>query len=261
MTKESIHNEYLRSLDKDYQPRREGRVAMVLGVDFDHENIGARIFSQLRLRRMNWEPPINAFAYTHKQLDAGQPSDMRREISHTKADTLILCNGETHLNWVEDQEVADIVNTITNSLTSSVLATRQFVRVTADDPWLKYIVYIGSMAHRNVLNASSPYCAAKAGLAHFARCMGWELTPKGYRVFCVHPSNTEDTPMTLATIEGIMNYRNMAYEEAEAYWGSTKVMPGWLQKQDIAEVVEWLITDRAAEFLSGTQIELAGGQR
>lgn len=177
-----------------------------------------------------------------------------------ECDTLVLCNGVTHLDWIEEQGPEKIEEVISCTLTASIIATSGFVRHTLHKPFHKHLVFIGSMAHRAVLNGSSPYCAAKAGLAHFTRCMGWELAPKGYSVYCVHPSNTEGTPMTEATIQGLMRYRRLTREQAEAYWGAINVQPRWLQPDDIADTVAWLVSGEA-RYVSGTQIELPGGQR
>jgi NAD(P)-dependent dehydrogenase (short-subunit alcohol dehydrogenase family) len=127
---------------------------------------------------------------------------------------------------------------------------------------LKHIVYIGSMAYTKVLNASAPYCAAKAGLAHFSRCMAWELGPKGYRVFTVHPGNVVNTPMTEETIDGIARYREMEHDEdAEAYWASDEPSMGFLHRNDVAVWVEKLVCEPNLAHASGSQIELAGGMR
>jgi NAD(P)-dependent dehydrogenase (short-subunit alcohol dehydrogenase family) len=178
-----------------------------------------------------------------------------------KFDTLILCNAETWLDWIEDQEDDKIDSVIDNSLTESIKATSHFVQATLENIGVrKHIVFIGSMAANAVLNGSAPYCAAKAGLQHFAKCVAWELAPKGYDVFCVEPSNTQDTPMTRATIEGLARYRGISRDEAREYWGAVLPRDEWLQKSDIGEVVADLVSGRWS-YASGTNIRLAGGQR
>jgi ketoreductase len=116
------------------------------------------------------------------------------------------------------------------------------------------------MAYKAVLNGSSPYCAAKAGLAHFARCLAWELAPKAFDVFCVHPSNTKGTPMTEETIKGLMRYRGLDRKEAEAYWGAVLPKWQWLLPENIADLVSFLVSGKA-EYLSGANLDMAGGQR
>jgi len=181
---------------------------------------------------------------------------------HELIDTLILCHGITHLAWFEDQLIEDITNQVEVNLTGTMLAIKAFVDRTYSFRHVrKQIVVVGSMAYRNVLNASAPYCASKAGVAHLIRCLGWELTPKGYYIWGVHPSNVEGTPMAEDTIQGIMAYRNLTYEEAEAYWGAVNLMPRWLEASDVADTIVRLVASPSACWQSGTNIELTAGQR
>lgn len=254
--KEEVSSHYLEQTKalapQDYPSARR---ALVIGAS--HGNIGAKIVEELR------QGPEGFSAYGADEFECQvlDPDAVYRTIDRTKPDTLVLAQAVNELNWIEDQvSIAMQVNTI---LTGSITATQMFVNYTLHRPFLKTIIFIGSMAYKNVLNGSAPYCAAKAGLAHFARCAGWELTPKGYRVFCVHPSNVEGTPMTEATIQGLMDYRELSRDDAETYWGSVNLMPKWLQAIDVAAVVRYLAISKGTglDFLTGTNIELSGGQR
>jgi NAD(P)-dependent dehydrogenase (short-subunit alcohol dehydrogenase family) len=253
--KDEIIQSYIgkwKETTKNFAPKQE-RSVLIVGVRGN--NIGRGIYDCLsevdRFKIVDWTD--------RSRLDVTLRAELGK-FPFGGYDTLVLCNGSTHLDWIEDQKPETIFKVVDDCLTGSILATSEFVRRTMNLPYLKYIVYIGSMAHRSVLNASAPYCAAKAGLDHFTRCMGWELTPKGYRVFCVHPSNTEGTPMTEATIQGLMRYRNLDREGAEAYWAHVNQMPRWLQPHDVAATVGWLVSGQA-DFLSGTSISMSGGGR
>lgn len=182
------------------------------------------------------------------------------EFDFEGAGALILCHGAVHMDWLEDAPEHKIREVIDVNLTGSIRMIRNFVRATLHAPYRKRIISIGSMAHRAVLNGSAPYCASKAGLAHFIRCAAWELAPKGYDVYAVHPSNTEGAPMSEDTIRGLMRYRNLSRAEAEAYWGAVLPRERWLNTGDIADLVEFLVRGNSA-YLSGAQLELAGGQR
>jgi NAD(P)-dependent dehydrogenase (short-subunit alcohol dehydrogenase family) len=175
-------------------------------------------------------------------------------------DALILSNGYTHLDWIENFPEDELIRVINDTFIASIRASRQFINKTINSEHKKYIVFIGSMAYNRVLNGSSVYCAAKAGIAHFARCLAWELAPKGYNVIAIHPSNTENTPMTEATINGLMRFRGLTREEAEAYWGSILPKKEWLQPKEVSDIVSFFLSGDS-DYMSGTQIELAGGQR
>jgi NAD(P)-dependent dehydrogenase (short-subunit alcohol dehydrogenase family) len=187
--------------------------------------------------------------------------DVRTAVYEFKGyDTLILSHGVVHMDWLEDAPEEKIEEVINVNLVGTIRLIQQFVCSTINEPYKKKIISIGSMAYRNVLNGSSSYCASKAGLAHFIRCAAWELAPKGFDVYCVHPSNTEGAPMSEDTIEGLMRYRNLTRQQAEAYWGAILPRADWLQPEDIADVVEFLVNGNSA-YISGSQIDLAGGQR
>jgi NAD(P)-dependent dehydrogenase (short-subunit alcohol dehydrogenase family) len=178
----------------------------------------------------------------------------------SETDVLILCHGALHVDWLENAPMEKVKEVVDVNLTGTINMIQQFVRSTIEAPHKKKIISIGSMAYRNVLNGSAAYCASKAGLAHYIRCAAWELAPKGYDVYCVHPSNTEGAPMSEDTIQGIMRYRNLDRKSAEAYWGAVLPREKWLQPNDIADVVKFLVEGNSA-YMSGSQIDLGGGQR
>ena len=257
MIKEAVSGNYIdewRLRTADWQRPQDRRTLILGGRD---ENIGGTIAKWLSFCGDD---------VTMMDKDELDISDGRRVLSffrkdeHAGFDTLILNAGETHLDWFEDQNAPHIYDVIDNTLTGPMLAANAWVKATIGRPCLKYLVFIGSMAYKAVLNGSAPYCAAKAGIAHLVECLGYELTPKGYRVFGVHPSNTQDGPMTETTIEGLMRYRSLSREEAEKYWNTGLLMPHHLHRADIADTVAWL-TSGKADFQSGSNIELKGGQR
>lgn len=260
MSKAQIASSYIEACKEKYLTRLPfetwGKAALVVG-DNQKDNIGHAISQRLEnsgyqiFRNNHVDFAMDTAAET-LYTDGEYPSEM--------LDALICCAGDTHLDWIENQERSHIAGVIDSCLQVPIFMARNFVNLTLDSSKRKYIVFIGSMAYRNVLNGSAVYCAAKAGLAHFAKCIAWELAPKGYNVFCVHPSNTEGTPMTEQTIQGLMRYRNLSREQAEAYWGAVLPKERWLQPEDIAETVAWLVSGKA-DYLSGTNIDMAGGQR
>jgi len=232
-------------------PEERDRKALIMG--WADNNIGGAIERSLSDRYKD----MRIFGIPHEDMAAEHIGDLHELSSF---DTLVLVNGQTHLDWIENQPIEEIMNVVHNSLTASIVATREFVSATLSSSYRKHIVYVGSMAYNHVLNASAPYCAAKAGLAHFAKCMAWELAPKNYDVFCVHPSNTQGTPMTDKTIRGIMRYRDVSLSDAYDYWSAVLPKKHWLQPEEIGECVAALVSGKF-QYLSGSPIELAGGQR
>lgn len=245
-------NQKARHAGKEIRPVRR---VLITGADKSN-SIGAAI-----------EKKLQACVYETARLEV----DVRDNAMQIRAailksfegqlpDALVMSHGVTHLDWFEDCPEEKIRDIIDVNLIGSAIVAQEFVKLTIEEPCAKSIVSIGSMAYRAVLNGSAAYCASKAGLAHLMKCLAWELAPKGYSVFSVHPSNTEGAPMSEDTIQGLMRYRGLNRQEAEAYWGASLPKARWLQPQDIADEVEILLSGRV-EYLSGGNIEMAGGQR
>lgn len=244
-TKDQISSSYMETCKAKYKTDQPSpKYAIVVGASSG--NIGLTIAAAMK--GDGWSTRIY------------DKSNWKRSSIEKEDVALILANSTNWLDWVENFPARKAEKIIADTLLESILSSQEFVSRTLGTPYRKKIIFIGSMAYRNVLNGSSVYCAAKAGIAQYARCLAWELAPKGYDVFCVHPSNTLETPMTEATIEGLMAYRKIDRKEAEAYWAASLPRESFLTKKEIAETVLHLLSPSAV-YMSGCQIELGGGQR
>ena len=94
----------------------------------------------------------------------------------------------------------------------------------------------------------------------FARCMAWELAPKGYDVYILHPGNVKDSPMAESTIRQLAKYRGLTDLEAHLYWNTGNPRNTILSPDDIAEIVSH-ICDNTMQYTAGNPIDLTGGQR
>lgn len=122
-------------------------------------------------------------------------------------------------------------------------------------------VVIGSYAHDHVLSNSTAYCAAKAGINSAIKSLAWDYTAKGFRFHCINPHSVEDTPMTEQVVAQIAVNKSLTTDEAMAYWRNTLLLPQRLTRQEVAQTVHWLLLDSPTPHLSGTSIELYGGER
>lgn len=253
--KETLSSDYIdnwKDMTNGFDLPRYRR-AVVIGSNRKN-NIGSAIANNLHGKfKFVGEPEVNEF-------DVTNCNGARNYFQSNNIDTLILSNGYINLGWFENLDSHDLSKIVNINYFGSMLAAQIFVQETINDKYKKQIIFIGSMAYKNVLNGSAAYCSSKAALAMLTRCLGWELAPKGYDVFCIHPSNTENTPMAEKTIKGLQRYRGMSEDEAKAYWGANLPKQKWLQADDIADCVEFLVSGKA-EYLSGTNIDLSGGQR
>ena len=204
----------------------------------------------------------NALIHGHSVavVDDDVTQSFDRISEDSTADTLIMCHGAMHLDWIENTPIEDVKRVLDVNLFGTINVVRAFVKMSLNRPNRKTIISIGSMAYNKVLNGSSAYCASKAGMAHFMKCMAWELAPKGFDVFSIHPSNVENSPMSTETIEGLKRYRHMSHSEALQYWRTGCLRNSQLTKEEISNLVMFLLTPDVG-YLSGTNFDLGGGVR
>lgn len=249
-TKEEVSNNYMSDLKRTYGdlPTVPSAKIVITGA-WNDGSIGKEIAAA-------FDPA--------KVLVLSKNFDIRYDIESidlSAFDTLIMCHGVMRLDWLEDVSPAIVSDIVDINLTSSMKMVSSFVRSTINSvPIRRKIISIGSMAYKAVLNGSSAYCASKAGLAQFMKCAAWELAPKGYDVYSIHPSNTEDANMSRETIVNLARYRNISLDAAKAYWAANNPRNEFLSKQEISDLVQFLCSGKAA-YLSGANLELAGGQR
>lgn len=164
--------------------------------------------------------------------------------------------GLTPFDTCTYQEAVDVINA---NLVLPLLALHTWV---AERQGLGgTCVVIGSYAHNHALTGSAPYCAAKAGLHHAVQELGWELTGKGYQFHIVHPYHVPSTPMGARVLDALQRERGMSLREAVAYQTKDLRLDAHLHPTDIAEVVQWLVEEPVARWLSGQGIQLYGGVR
>jgi NAD(P)-dependent dehydrogenase (short-subunit alcohol dehydrogenase family) len=248
-TKAQVSSEYLSQQKEKYGnvPWNQDCCVLVTGTKFP-DSIGAHIASSLLSRGR----PVKT--YNEDLLTSNLESE---ELGYT---ALVMCHGATYLEWFEEAPLAELHNVLDVNLKATVNLVQAYVKQTKDLRERKKIIAIGSMAYNHPLNGSAVYCASKAGLAMLMKCLAWELAPKGYDVYCIHPSNVADTPMTRETIQGLIRYRNLSVAEAINYWNDSPIRDCILTKQEIAGLVSYLLSPNTG-YLSGAQLELGGGQR
>ena len=115
------------------------------------------------------------------------------------------------------------------------------------------IVNNSSIAGLRGMARLSHYAASKWGLTGLTKSWAIELAPYGIRVVSIHPTGV-DTPLNdgLAELEG-----KTALEVAEQSAGNLLPVP-WIEAQDVADAVLYLVSDRA-RYLTGTTFVIDAG--
>jgi NAD(P)-dependent dehydrogenase (short-subunit alcohol dehydrogenase family) len=175
-------------------------------------------------------------------------------------DTMVYCNGYTELEWIGDIKPDSLHHTMDSNFSSIVSSIEDFVAATKYNKEVRRIIIIGSMAHNNVLNGSSVYCATKAAINQYAKCAAYELAKYGYLVTVINPGNVLDTPMTTKVKEQLCILHDLNPHDAEDYWGKVNNLGEFITKKDIAKIVEFLLKPEA-RFLSGSSLDLRGSNR
>jgi SDR family mycofactocin-dependent oxidoreductase len=115
------------------------------------------------------------------------------------------------------------------------------------------IVNNSSIAGLRGMGRLSHYAASKWGLTGLTKSWAIELAPHGIRVVSIHPTGV-DTPLNdgLAELEG-----KTTQEIAELSAGNLQPVP-WIQPEDVAEAVVFLVSERA-RHMTGSQLVIDAG--
>lgn len=115
------------------------------------------------------------------------------------------------------------------------------------------IINNSSIAGLRGMNRLSHYAASKWGLVGLTKSWAIELAPHNIRVVSIHPTGV-NTPMNdgLAFLEG-ETVEEIAVKSA----GNLQPVP-WIEPQDVADAVVFLVSEKA-RFITGSQFVLDAG--
>jgi NAD(P)-dependent dehydrogenase (short-subunit alcohol dehydrogenase family) len=177
---------------------------------------------------------------------------------------LVICCGAMKIAPITEQSNWDIERVIDACLTTPLQILRTWLEARMDgtvDNRPSAAVVLGSYGADHVLSNSVSYCAAKAGINMAVKCLAWDYGAHGFRLNVVNPHSVEDTPMTKEVIRQISMTKDLTESEALAYWKRMLVLPNRLTRDEVAQTVEWILLDCPTAHLSGSSIELYGGER
>ena len=81
------------------------------------------------------------------------------------------------LGPLEKADAADLVQSLRIGLEAPLLLTAAFLRATADWRGVRKVLNISSGLGRRAMASQAAYCAAKAGMDHFTRCLALDEAP------------------------------------------------------------------------------------
>ncbi|CAN5853203.1 SDR family oxidoreductase [soil metagenome] len=95
----------------------------------------------------------------------------------------------THIGPLEECNDAELASALRVGLEAPLLLTAAFLRATTDWSGQRRVLNISSGLGRRPMAAQAPYCAAKAGMDHFSRCVALDEAQKsnGARIVALAP--------------------------------------------------------------------------
>ena len=125
------------------------------------------------------------------------------------------------------------------------------------------MVFLSSVAGQIGSQTDPPYSASKAANINFAQCLAKDLAPRGVRVNTVCPGMVKtalNRSVWQAWHDAAQPQDRLSYED----WAGRKIksvipLGQWQSPQDIANMIVFLSSDRAAQ-ITGQTINVDGGQ-
>lgn len=125
------------------------------------------------------------------------------------------------------------------------------------------MVFLASVAGQIGSQTDPPYSASKAANINFAQCLAKDLAPYGIRVNTVNPGMVR-TPLNQRVWQGWNDQQPPEKRRSYEDWAGEKVrsvapLGRWQEPEDIADMITFLSSDRAAQ-VTGQTINVDGGQ-
>ncbi|WP_265516058.1 SDR family NAD(P)-dependent oxidoreductase [Nitratireductor luteus] len=120
------------------------------------------------------------------------------------------------------------------------------------------IVFLASTAGLKGYAYVAPYVASKHGLVGLMRALASELAATGVTVNAVCPGFVE-TEMLAETVARITEKTGRSREEARAGLAAVNPQGRFIQPDEVASAVQWLVSD-GARSVNGQTISVCGGE-
>lgn len=124
------------------------------------------------------------------------------------------------------------------------------------------MVFIASVAGQIGSQTDPPYSASKAANINFAQCLAKDLAPHGVRVNTVCPGMIQ-TPLNRSVWQAWHALQPAERKKSYEDWAGEKIrnlipLKSWQTPEDIANMITFLCSDRAAQ-VTGQTINVDGG--
>lgn len=191
---------------------------------------------------------VGLLSDTSKLTDIDQLAQFVKE-KYTQIDGLFLNAGIFHSASFEDTDEALFDQTMNINFKGAFFTTQKFI------PLLKNpssVVFNTSIVVFKAFANTAAYTASKAALESIAKVLNTELSDKGIRFNIVSPGVTQ------SPIQQKSGMSEQAIENLLSHFATTSPIGRIVQPQDIAPIVEFLMSDRSS-VLRNEKIIIDGG--
>ncbi len=195
------------------------------------------------------------------QADMGNPEDIKKLVAATVAElggVDILVNNAVNSTAAPFMELADEdwMNHINVKVMGYVRCSREVI------PHMQTrgggrIINIGGMAARSANTLTNSNGVTNSAVSNIAKNLSDQVAPDGILVNCIHPGTTR-TPRQTMMLERQAKDANITVAEAERRAVSLIPIGRMVEAQDIADLVLFLVSDRAGA-ITGQTIAVEGG--
>lgn len=123
------------------------------------------------------------------------------------------------------------------------------------------MVFVASIAGLKGIENLGAYAAAKHGVIGLMRTLAIEMAPRGVRVNAVCPTNVGTDLLHNEAIYRLFVPNDPHRDDAAlrtAFQMVNRMPVPWIEPEDVAEAVSWLLSD-AARFVTGTALAVDAG--
>lgn len=211
-------------------------------------------FDQRQRGRDPWE---QVFTPLKDEMDVAYDQSVSAYImQHGPFGGIVYSAGVDRLDWLGQTDMNDVREVLSVNLIGIISIVDAHIRFWPDTE--VDVVIVGSDAAERPMRTSTAYCASKAAVHMAARVMARELGPKGWHVNVVAPGMTDETGMQQYVDARVPEIRGWTPEAALAYEKTQEVIPGRIDKKEVAEVI-WN-TLLGPDHLNGSIITINGGR-
>jgi len=195
------------------------------------------------------------------QADMGNPEDIKNLVAATVAElggVDILINNAVNSTAAPFMELADEdwMNHINVKVMGYVRCSREVI------PHMRQrgsgrIINIGGMAARSVNTLANSNGVTNSAVSNIAKNLSDSFASDGILVNCIHPGTTR-TERQARSLKARAEHASITIEEAERRAVSDIPIGRMVESKDIADLVLFLVSDRAAA-ITGQTIAVEGG--